>query len=191
MWEKDCLPPPKNLKTNLFWVRYLKMTEEQPNPAQQELMFKLQMYEQHINQTQQQQQAVEQGVVDLNELMVGLEDLKGKEGQEVMAQIGKGIFVKTKLISEDLTVDIGNKSLVTKSIEDTKTLIREQLGKLDEARTELSNGLEQIQGEMAGLVEQFQATQGEPVENTPESNKAHSEEAHKHEEHVHGPNCNH
>jgi len=165
--------------------------EEQPNPAQQELMFKLQMYEQHINQTQQQQQAVEQGVVDLNELMVGLEDLKGKEGQEVMAQIGKGIFVKTKLISEDLTVDIGNKSLVTKSIEDTKTLIREQLGKLDEARTELSNGLEQIQGEMAGLVEQFQATQGEPVENTPESNKAHSEEAHKHEEHVHGPNCNH
>tara|TARA_Y100000310_G_scaffold251425_1_gene257907 strand:- start:10657 stop:11121 length:465 start_codon:yes stop_codon:yes gene_type:complete len=153
------------------------MTEE-PNQAQQELMFKLQMYEQHINQTQQQQQAVEQGVADLNDLLSGLEELRGKEGQEVMAQIGKGIFVKTKLISEELTVDIGNKSLVAKSIDDTKALIQEQLGKLGEARMELNKNLEKIQEEMTGLVQQFQESQGEPSE--PEIN-----------EHVHGPDCNH
>ncbi len=156
------------------------MTEEQPDQAQQELMFKLQMYEQHINQIQQQQQAVEQGIMDLNDLVNGLEELKGKEGQEILAQIGKGIFVKTKLISEELTVDIGNKNLVTKNIEDTKSLIQEQLEKLDSAKGELNKSLEDINHDMTALVTQFQATQDGSSENV---SKAH--------EHVHGPDCDH
>ena len=145
------------------------MEQPQPNEAQQELIFKLQMYEQHINQIQQQLQAVEQGNLDLNNLMQGVEELKGNKDKEVLAQIGKGIYVKTKLDSEDLIVDIGNKNLVTKSIDQTKELIKEQLEKIGEAKEELNGNLEKVNEEMKGLVEEFQKSQ----------------------EHVHGPDCNH
>lgn len=143
------------------------MKEDQ---KQQELMFKLQMYEQHMNQNQQQLGAVDQGIAELGELIKGIEDLKGKKDQEILAQIGKGIFVKAKLISEDLVVDIGNQNLVGKDIESTTNLIKEQLGKLEEAKKELSKNFEQVQSEMGKMLEEFQATQ---------------------EGHVHGPDCDH
>ncbi|MEJ2267588.1 MAG: hypothetical protein P8X70_00745, partial [Nanoarchaeota archaeon] len=75
--------------------------------AQQELMFKFRMFEQQIKQLQQQIQAVEQGVGELSSLDIGLDELKGSEGKEIMAPIGRGIYIKAKLLSEELTVDIG------------------------------------------------------------------------------------
>ena len=48
---------------------------------QQELMFKFQMFEQQIQGLQQQLQAVEQAMNDMQTLHLGLEDLKGKTDQ--------------------------------------------------------------------------------------------------------------
>jgi prefoldin subunit 5 len=64
--------------------------------GQQELMFKLSMFEQQIQQLQQQLQAVEQGIVDMNSLSMGLEELKGSKGKEILAPIGRGIFAKAR-----------------------------------------------------------------------------------------------
>ena len=44
---------------------------------QQELMFKFQMFEQQIKQVQQQLQAVEQGIVEMSSLSLGLDELVG------------------------------------------------------------------------------------------------------------------
>lgn len=109
---------------------------------QQELMYKLQMFEQQMQQMQQQIQAVEQGIIDLGNLNLGLDELVGKEGKEVMTLIGKGIFAKTKLMSEELVVDVGGKNFVTKSIPETKEMINEQLGKLREAKDILHENME-------------------------------------------------
>ena len=68
----------------------------------QELMIKFQMFEQQIQQIQQQLEAVEKGTVELSSLNLGLDELKGAKGKEIMAPIGRGIFAKAKLISEDL-----------------------------------------------------------------------------------------
>ena len=97
-----------------------------------ELMQKFQMFEQQIMQTQEQLQAVEQGTLELKDLTSGLSELIGKEGKEILAPIGRGIFVKAKLLSEELTVDVGEKKFVKKSIDDTKKIIDDQLGKLIE-----------------------------------------------------------
>lgn len=111
---------------------------------QQELMFKLSMFEQQIQQLQHQIQAVEQGVVELSNLNFGLGDLKGSEGKEVMTSIGKGIFTKTKLISEDLIVDVGGKNFVKKSISETQQLLQKQIKKLEEIKKELEDSLEKV-----------------------------------------------
>ena len=113
-----------------------------------ELMQKLGMYEQQIQGIQQQMQAVEQAILDLNSLMSGLGDLKGKEGEEILAQIGRGIFVKAKLLSEELVVDIGGKNFVNKDIKSTQKIIEDQLTKLTGVQKELTGTLEKMNEEI-------------------------------------------
>ncbi|MCK5149978.1 prefoldin subunit alpha [Candidatus Pacearchaeota archaeon] len=119
---------------------------------QQELMFKLSMYEQQIQQLQQQLQAIEQGIVEMKSLNLGLDELNGAEGKEVMAPIGRGIFAKTKLLSENLVVDIGGGNLVKKSIADTKKIIDEQVKKLEDIKEEMNINLEKLSGELMKMI---------------------------------------
>ncbi|GBE20435.1 MAG TPA: prefoldin subunit alpha [Candidatus Pacearchaeota archaeon] len=127
--------------------------------AQQELMFKLSMFEQQIQQIQQQLQAVEQGVAELTSLNLGLEELVGSEGKEIMAPIGRGIFVKAKLLSEELIVDVGGKNFVKKSIPDAQKIIKEQTKKLEEVKESLSKSMEEINQELTKTVMDAQKQQ--------------------------------
>jgi len=91
--------------------------------SQQELMMKLSMFEQQIQHLNQQLQAVGEGIVEMNSLSLALDELKDKKGEEILSPLGRGIFTKTKLISEDLIVDIGGKNFVKKSIPEAKKII--------------------------------------------------------------------
>jgi len=66
------------------------MTDNEKN--QQEMIFQLQMFEQQIDQLQQQIQAVEQAVIDMKTLNYDLDELVGKKDKEILAAIGRGIF---------------------------------------------------------------------------------------------------
>jgi len=115
---------------------------------EEEFMFKLEKFEQQIQPLQQQLEAVEQGIQNMNSLNDGLDELTGSTGKELLAQMGRGIFVKTKLISEELTVDIGEKSFVKKSIPETKKIIEEQIKKLEKIKEELKKALSKIEEEL-------------------------------------------
>ena len=120
--------------------------------TQQELMYKLSMFEQQIQQLQQQLQSVEQGIMELMTLSTGLDELVGSKDKEIMAPIGRGIFVKAKLLSEELTVDVGGKNFVKKSIPDTQKIIKEQTKKLEEIKKSLSKAMEDINQELTKTV---------------------------------------
>ena len=122
----------------------------------QELIFRLGMFEQQIHQLQEQMEAVEIGINDLGSLNFGLDELKGNIGKEVLSPLGKGIFVKTNLASEDLTVDIGGRNFVKKSIPETKEIIKEQIKKLIIVKKEIDENLEKISDEMRKSLEEFQ-----------------------------------
>lgn len=117
------------------------MTDEK---KQQELMYKLAIFEQQIQQLQQQLQAVENGIAELGNLNFGLDELKDGKGKEIMSPIGQGIFAKTKLLSEDLIVDVGGKNFVKKTIPETKNLIENQIKKLDEIKKDLQNSIDKM-----------------------------------------------
>lgn len=123
---------------------------------EQELIYKFSLFERQINELQQQISAVERGIVDLDALNYGLDELVGGEGKEIFAPLGKGIFVKAKLISEELNVDIGNGNLVKKSIPKTKELIREQIIKLKQVKEELENSLDELGKEITKMMEDVQ-----------------------------------
>jgi prefoldin alpha subunit len=81
-------------------------------------------------------------------LVIGLEDLNGSEGKEILAPIGRGIFVKSKVLSEELIVDIGGGNLISKTIPDTQDIIKKQIEKLEDAREEMNRALEEINGQL-------------------------------------------
>ena len=123
---------------------------------EQELFFKLSMFEQQIQNIQQQLQAVEKAILDMNSLILNLEELKGSEGKEVLSSVGRGIFTRTKLISEELIVDIGGKHLVKKNIPDTQKIIKEQIKKLEEAKKDLNKALEEINKQLTDTMLEHQ-----------------------------------
>ena len=119
---------------------------------QQELMYKFSIFEQQIRELQQQIEAIERGIVDLNSLNYGLDELVNSEGKEIFAPLGKGIFVKANVVSEELNVDIGGGNFVKKSIPETKQLIEEQIKKLEGIQKELEQNLEEIGKELGKLM---------------------------------------
>lgn len=129
----------------------------------QEIMFKLQMFEQQIKQLQQQMQAVEEASIELSSLNMGLDDLVGATDSEIMAPIGRGIFAKAKLLSEELLVDIGGRNLVKKSIPETKKILEDQLVKLDSAKKELDSEIEKINKNLTDSIIEAQSQMGENV----------------------------
>jgi prefoldin alpha subunit len=126
---------------------------------EQEIMYKFGMFEQQIRELQQQIEAIERGIVELNSLNFGLDELTGSTGKEIFAPLGKGIFVNAKLLSEQLKVDIGNGNLVNKSIPETKELIEEQIKKLSQIKQELESNLEQLGEELTKMMKEIQEKQ--------------------------------
>jgi len=125
---------------------------EELNSKQQEIIYKFSVFEQQMQQIQEQLELIEQGMHDLDELKKGLESIKGKKDKEIFAHIGKGIFVKAKLLSEDFIVDIGKKNFVKKNIDETKTMIDKQVERLESMKESLNGSIEDINSEMIKLI---------------------------------------
>jgi len=145
-----------SLTKNLKAEEKSNFMTEPSEQEQQELFYKFTMFEKQIRELQQQIEAIENGIVELNSLNFGLDELVGNVGKEIYAPLGKGIFVKAKLSSEEPNVDIGKGNLVKKSIPDTKRLIEEQIGKLEKIKTELENNLEEMGKEINEIINQTQ-----------------------------------
>ena len=129
--------------------------------SEQELTQKFMMFEQQIRFVQEQLQAVEQAIVDINTLNMDLDELNGSVDKEVFASIGKGIYAKAKLISEELIVDVGGKNFVKKSIPETKRLLEEQSKKLESIKEDLNAEAEKINEDLTRV---FMESQGKSKE---------------------------
>ena len=122
----------------------------------QEFLFKLSMFEQQIGQMQQQINAVEEGIVELDSLNLGLGEINNSEGKEILAAVGRGIFIKSKITSENLVVDVGGRNFVKKSVSETQEIIKKQIDKLEEIKKELAKGLEEIGREAEKIIGEAQ-----------------------------------
>lgn len=122
----------------------------------QELNAKFQHFEHQIRQLQEQLRSVDQAIFDMSTISRGIEDLKGKKDEEILAPIGRGIFVKAKLLSEDLTVDVGGNNYVKKTIDETKLIIKEQKEKLSEIKKSIELDLNKIDEEITSVMMEYQ-----------------------------------
>lgn len=116
--------------------------------TEQEIAQRFMMFEQQIRLIQEQFQVVEQTILDLKNLDLGLVDLIGKTNSEILSPIGKGIYAKSKLISEELIVDVGGKNFIKKSIPETQEILKKQIEKLEKVREDLENEMDKINSEL-------------------------------------------
>jgi prefoldin alpha subunit len=121
---------------------------------QTELIYKFQIFEQQINAINQQLQAIEKAINDMTKISLGLGEIK--EGREILASVGTGIYAKAKLISEELIIDIGSKNMVSKTIPETEKLIGEQIEKLEDAQDKLNKELSEINTELTKTMMQYE-----------------------------------
>jgi prefoldin alpha subunit len=118
------------------------------------------MIERQVQQLQQQVQAVDRGIVELSSLSLDLGELSGKKDSEIFAPVGKGIFAKARLLSEDLIVDVGGKKFVSKTIAETQGMISGQIKKLEEVKGELNDNIEAVGSEARKIIDGFQGKEG-------------------------------
>ena len=128
-----------------------KQEKEKELEMSQELLYKLGMFERNMELLGQQSQLVEKNIIDLNSLNFDMDEIKNSVGKDVLAPLGRGIFVKTKLVSDEMIVDVGSKNFVKKSVPETKKIIKEQIEKLNQVKKELENEAEEIDKEMADM----------------------------------------
>ena len=127
---------------------------------QEELNYKLGILEQQIQQTQEQLKAVEDTIEELKTLNSGLDNLIGSKNKETFANVGRGIYIKTKILSENLLVDIGDKKLITKTVPETKEIIKEQIKKLGDIQKQLEKAMEDINQELTKTFLEYQKKNG-------------------------------
>ncbi len=134
-----------------------KNMKNEKTDQEKEIFSKLEDIENKIQQTHQQLQSIDQGILDMNNLNNALEELKDSEGKEILSPLGRGIFLKTKLTSEKLIVDVGNNNFVTKNIPETKKLILEQKEKLEKLREGVNKDLEKTNNNFIELFSKSQS----------------------------------
>ncbi len=122
----------------------------------QEQIMQIQMMEQEATQLNEHLKMIEQNISEMQELNIGLEEIEKKESQEILANIGKRIYIPVEIKSKKLIVDIGNKTFIKKSISETKEIVKEQIKKLGVGKIEVMARIEEIQGTMEKLLEEIE-----------------------------------
>jgi len=118
----------------------------------QEQFMQLQMIEQEVNQLNSQTELIEQNLNEIQELKVALEEIDKKETKEILVNLGKRIYIPVEIKEKSLTVEVGNKNFVKKSISETRDLIDEQIKKLLGARAQIVERLHELEISMSELI---------------------------------------
>lgn len=120
--------------------------------GKEQYIFELSMLEQEARKLQEQMQIVDQQVLELQNLQFGLQELEKSKEKELLANLGKNIFIKTQIMNKELIVDVGNKTFLKKSISETLNIIEEQLEKLMDAKNKIVLGMQGLQEKMEKLI---------------------------------------
>lgn len=118
----------------------------------QEQLIQLQAIEQETQQLEQQLQLVEQSIIEMQSLISSLDEIEKTDKKEIFANIGRGIYIPAEIKDKTLSVEVGNKVFVKKSIPETKEIIEDQMQKLGSAREQISDRIEDLRQEVNQLI---------------------------------------
>lgn len=128
---------------------------------EQEKIMQIQMMEQEVNQLNEQLGLIEQNVGEMNGLMESLNEIDKKDSKEILANLGKKIYIPVEIKEKKLIVDVGKNNLVRKSVPETKKIVEDQIGKLVDVKGQIMSRLNDLQGQMNDMIVEIQKSQME------------------------------
>lgn len=157
---------------------------------QQEYFMKMQMIEQEASRIDQQLQVMDQHIADLIAIKSSISEIGTTKEKEIMANLGKGIFVKAEIKTKDLLVNTGRNIFIKKTPEQTIEIIDNQISKLTSGKQEFTGRIMDLQAEMQEIVSQAQSSKSQQQDSqNPNSHKHNGHECKC--EHDCGDKCKH
>ncbi|MBS3089398.1 prefoldin subunit alpha [Candidatus Pacearchaeota archaeon] len=98
--------------------------------------------EQYTQDLEQHYQMIVQQLKELDDFYNQIEEILPAKDQQILAPIGKGVYVKTYFSDEKFFVNIGAGVIIKKNREQLKKTIEDQRKKLHESRTHILGQLE-------------------------------------------------
>jgi prefoldin alpha subunit len=119
---------------------------------QQEYFMRVQMLGQEAEKIEQQIQLFDGQITEFNAVRESLESIQNNAEKEILANLGKGIFIKAEIKNKDLYVNVGKDVIVKKDIPSALKIVDEQSRKLLEGKEELIERIAQIQEKMQEMI---------------------------------------
>ena len=118
-------------------------------------MMQMQMLQQEAQEMNQQLQLIEQNISEMQELKSSLEEIEKDKNKEILANIGKRIYLPVEIKDKNLFVEVGKGNFVKKSVPEAKKVVDEQIKKLIIGKTDITKRLEELQQEVNNLMQEL------------------------------------
>ena len=122
----------------------------------QELFLRAQMLERDSSELEERLNLVNQEIVELQSFDINLGKIDDSEEKEILASLGKGIFMRSEIKDKNLFVNVGSNILVKKTPEEAKKVISEQIERLGQIAEEISKQILYINKELEEIVKKFE-----------------------------------
>jgi prefoldin alpha subunit len=129
-----------------------------------ELLQKAQMMQRQSEEAERGLQVIDEQINELEKFNDNLDFLDKSEEKEILANLGKGVFIKSDIKDKKLFVEVGAGIIVRKSAIETRDVIEKQIKKFKEARIQILGQLEEFRGEFGRMVEEIEKLKGEVAE---------------------------
>jgi len=129
------------------------------------------MMGQEAERLEQQVQAIDQQLQEMNsvkESIIAIKESDEKKEKTILANLGKGIFIKADLKDKALFVNVGKDVIVKKTPDETLKIIEEQNKRLLEGKEQFIENIREVQEEMQKLLMAMQKEHGKTGEHSHE-----------------------
>jgi len=114
------------------------------------------MLKQQVGQLQQHLEKLDSQMMELEMLKESLTTLSGEKGGEMYAPIANGIFVKADLKdTQNLLVNVGGNVVVSKTVDDTKSMVSDQIKEIENYHVEISEQVEKLNAKSETIHEEL------------------------------------
>ena len=122
----------------------------------QNIMLQATQFQKQYEELSQHLEIINQQIEELEQFGKQLSSMNGAKGKELLAPVGKGVYVRTELKDEKLLVQVGAGVILKKTPEQTIETIKGQLKRLLELKVQYSTKLDQIQDQLQQMVMQME-----------------------------------
>lgn len=118
-------------------------------------LLKLSLFEQETNKLQESIQAVNQQILEFESLKLSINKINGKE-KDILANLGKGVFIKSEIKDKNLFVNVGSGIVLRKSPLETAEIIDMQVEELKKLKQSFVQNIVEIDSQVQELISQAQ-----------------------------------